>query len=430
MEYGSFSPQYYHWERTTIINAIKNTPTVTPCKLIEIVDFIREKTKAQNTKYRYIGMASVESGTGELSNEIESASGDAFVFKKGDILYGKLRPYLNKVWLATFDGICSTEFHVLRLKTDIISSEMLTEILLSNIVLKQTVHMMTGNTHPRISDDDVKKLLLPIPKCTDSVKEEINYLLAKKTERNEKIKKAEKQIIENKKGIENRFNLNQSENKLCFAVRFKKIDGVIDVKRYSTIGNVEHKLTISDLCDVVDERVNVSSFGNCIVDWIRIDDLQNQPLDIEQVRTMSATEIDGTFFEVQKDDILVARLGPTILNQKIVMVRNIERTTIASSEFLVLRCKKGYNPEAVMSILKTDYYMNLMYSNARGSTPSRYRLNRSDMLKLPFPDIADVQDEVAENAISARETAKKLRVEAEQEWQAAKAQFEKELLGE
>jgi len=33
-------------------------------------------------------------------------------FSKGDVLYGKMRPYLNKVWVAEFDGLCSTEFLV------------------------------------------------------------------------------------------------------------------------------------------------------------------------------------------------------------------------------------------------------------------------------------------------------------------------------
>ena len=34
------------------------------------------------------------------------------VFRQGDLLYGKLRPYLNKVWLADFDGLCSTDILV------------------------------------------------------------------------------------------------------------------------------------------------------------------------------------------------------------------------------------------------------------------------------------------------------------------------------
>jgi len=36
------------------------------------------------------------------------------VFRKDDILYGKLRPNLNKVYKADFDGICSTDILVFR----------------------------------------------------------------------------------------------------------------------------------------------------------------------------------------------------------------------------------------------------------------------------------------------------------------------------
>ena len=71
-----------------------------------------------------------------------------------------------------------------------------------------------------------------------------------------------------------------------------------------------------------------------------------------------------------------------------------------------------------------------MYSHARGSTPSRYRLNREDMLKLPFPDIREHQEKLATEANDIRIQVKAMRIQAEQEWQAAKEQFERELLGE
>ena len=144
------------------------------------------------------------------------------------------------------------------------------------------------------------------------------------------------------------------------------LDGVIDAKRHASTGNRNNNLTVNHICDIIKEKVNVSRFEKKIVDWIRIDDLPNHPLDIETIRTQPANKIDGTFFEVREGDILVARLGPTILNQKIVMVRSLERPTIASAEFLVLRCKPGYEPEAVMAIFKTGYYRDLMYSHARG----------------------------------------------------------------
>ena len=71
-----------------------------------------------------------------------------------------------------------------------------------------------------------------------------------------------------------------------------------------------------------------------------------------------------------------------------------------------------------------------MYAHARGSTPSRYRLNREDMQKLPFPDIKEYQIELAKSANEVRQRVKAMRVQAEEEWQIAKVQFEKELLGE
>lgn len=76
-----------------------------------------------------------------------------------------------------------------------------------------------------------------------------------------------------------------------------------------------------------------------------------------------------------------------------------------------------------MATLKTAYYRDLMYSHARGSTPSRYRLNREDMLKLPFPDIRSRQDQIATEANDIRQQVKNMRVQAEQEWQEARELF-------
>lgn len=246
--------------------------------------------------------------------------------------------------------------------------------------------------------------------------------------RNSKMYDAEHALKSFEMNVADIYNLeSSSQYKLCFAIKLKELDGVIDAKRYVSIKRKVGEFLISDVCEVVDEKVNVSRFDKQVIDWIRIDDLPNQPLEIEEIRTQSADEVEGNFFEVRENDILVARLGPTILNQKIVMVHSLERTTIASAEFLVLRCKEGYNPETVMAVLKTAYYRDLMYSHARGSTPSRYRLNREDMLRLPFPDIREHQEQLAIKASQLREKVKTIRAQAEQEWQAAKEQFEKEV---
>ena len=286
----------------------------------------------------------------------------------------------------------------------------------------------SGQVQQKITTQDIANLLIP-NNCDEEKLTSIieSGYVAYRSE----IKRADKLLQDFEFEVSKIYDLSCSQDStLCYAVKLGQIDGVIDAKRYASKLKSVAAFTVCDVCDVLDKKVNVAHLGTQIIDWIRIDDLPNQPLDIKEVRTQPANEVEGTFFEVEEGDILVARLGPTILNQKIVMVRSLERTTIASAEFLVLRCKKGYNAEAVMAVLKTAYYRDLMYSHARGSTPSRYRLNKEDMLKLTFPGISERQEQISAKANEVRNQVKFMRIQAELNWKAAKEQFEKELLGE
>jgi len=67
---------------------------------------------------KYIGLEHIEQGTLRLSStglESDVASTKA-AFDKGDVLFGKLRPYFRKVVYAPFAGVCSTDIWVLRAK--------------------------------------------------------------------------------------------------------------------------------------------------------------------------------------------------------------------------------------------------------------------------------------------------------------------------
>ena len=60
----------------------------------------------------FIGMAHVEAHTMALLETVPAGTmkSSAAHFQEGDVLYGRLRPYLNKVYLTTFEGLCSAEF--------------------------------------------------------------------------------------------------------------------------------------------------------------------------------------------------------------------------------------------------------------------------------------------------------------------------------
>jgi type I restriction enzyme S subunit len=57
-----------------------------------------------------VELDSLTKGTGRLLATTEATgASEKYTFKIGDVLFGRLRAYLRKYWLATFDGICSTE---------------------------------------------------------------------------------------------------------------------------------------------------------------------------------------------------------------------------------------------------------------------------------------------------------------------------------
>ncbi len=392
------------------------------------------------TEVSFVPMPNVQEKSNMVSYDIvpyEKVKKGFTVFRRNDLIWAKITPCMQNGKSCIVDempteiGFGSTEFHVIRKRNDNVYMPFVWSIFSNENVLKAAQAVFSGSAgQQRVSASFLENFPCVIPEYNKQVvlASMLEHTLSDLKDKNAQ---ALKLLDAFEESISNKFGLHKSTaNKLCFAIHLKDLDGVIDAKRYTFIGNRNSNFSITHICEIVNSKVNVARLGNEIVDWIRIDDLTNQPLDIEAIRTQPANEVEGTFFEVQECDILVARLGPTILNQKIVMVRSLKRRTIASAEFLVLRCKSGYDPEAVMAVLKTGYYRDLMYSHARGSTPSRYRLNREDMLKLPFPDIREYQDKIADDANNVREQVKAMRIEAEQEWQAAKEQFERELLGE
>lgn len=77
---------------------------------------INVKTDGRESELRYTGLEHIESWTGKrIQGNNESASdGLASRYKSGDVLFGKLRPYLAKVMRANEEGICTSELLVLR----------------------------------------------------------------------------------------------------------------------------------------------------------------------------------------------------------------------------------------------------------------------------------------------------------------------------
>lgn len=85
----------------------------------------------------------------------------ASAFKQGDVLYGRLRPYLNKVWHATYAGACSGELIVIRPSVDV-DARYLAFLLHSNAFVEFASHAVAGD-RPRIDFGTMAAYPVPIP---------------------------------------------------------------------------------------------------------------------------------------------------------------------------------------------------------------------------------------------------------------------------
>lgn len=152
---------------------------IKPVLLHEIVRQVNQRVtpvdEYANENINYIGLGNIASNTGELvdffpvkGEEILSSSPK---FEPGDILFGRMRPYLNKVWLAEFNGVCSGEAVVLRPNKQKVDPIFLQGLLLSQITLNQVVPLQSGTSLPRVSASDVLSIKLPIPEDLNKQRE-------------------------------------------------------------------------------------------------------------------------------------------------------------------------------------------------------------------------------------------------------------------
>ncbi len=115
----------------------------------------------------YIGLEHIESETGRILNimTVQEAGlkSNKYVFDEECVLYGKLRPYLNKVALPNFKGISSTD--ILPIKSiEGKSNKYFIKFLLSHpYYIKKSTEMSTGANLPRISSKAIEKFKVYLP---------------------------------------------------------------------------------------------------------------------------------------------------------------------------------------------------------------------------------------------------------------------------
>jgi type I restriction enzyme S subunit len=127
-----------------------------------IKDSVLPENLLPNTPYiglEHIPRKSITLAIWETADKVESLK---YVFKKGDILFGKIRPYFHKVGIAIIDGISSSDTIILRAKIKSYQGIIL-QTVFSDLFVNTATQSSNGTKMPRANWDVLKEYPVIIP---------------------------------------------------------------------------------------------------------------------------------------------------------------------------------------------------------------------------------------------------------------------------
>ena len=134
-------------------------------QLKEIASLRRENVNPKDSlSLSYVGLEHIDSGESQLkrwgdASEVKSAKSH---FYPDDVLYGKLRAYLDKAIIAEMEGICSTDILVVTANSKTIP-RFLVCLLHTHSLMSHAVATSTGVNHPRTSWNSLGKFTVALP---------------------------------------------------------------------------------------------------------------------------------------------------------------------------------------------------------------------------------------------------------------------------
>jgi type I restriction enzyme S subunit len=143
------------------------------CNLSELLSIVSGQINPQADPYvnmPHIGCENIHTNTGQIigvktPKQLKLHSGK-YLFEPTDVLYSKIRPYLNKVTIPGFTGVCSADIYPLRVKESKLDQRFLVYMLRSNLFLTYAEKHSTRTNIPKINRLALLNFNFPYPPLT------------------------------------------------------------------------------------------------------------------------------------------------------------------------------------------------------------------------------------------------------------------------
>ncbi|MCX8046714.1 MAG: restriction endonuclease subunit S [Anoxybacillus gonensis] len=381
--------------------------------------FEQEKEQIQPTgTEKYIGLEHLLSGGGISEvGDTQEVKSKKVVFKKGDVLYGKLRPYLNKHATVDFEGVASTDIIVYR-SQHLVSNKLLDIFLGLPYVIRYANENSKGINLPRVSPKAMSNLPFPLPPLNEQkrIVDKIERLFAKIDEAKRLIEEVKGSVelrraailesaIRGELGTNDPFEapnqINEKEIVPPNEQPYKVPENWVWVKLKSCLKNLQYGYTAS------------SSASEEGPKYLRITDIQNSRVDWEKVPHCKIDEEQLEKYRLNKGDIVIARTGAT--TGKSFLIDDVPCAVFAS--YLIRLTTNDYlDSRYLWNYLKSPMYWKQITVVQKGIAQPGANAQIIGGLSLPLPPVRE-QQRIAEKVdflLNKLDSEKQLALEIEQ----------------
>lgn len=295
----------------------------TTIRLSDLCDLIAEPVKPDaRPDALYLGLEHLASGRlvrigGGQAAAMRSTTS---AFKPGDVLYGKLRPYLDKAVLADGVGVCTTELLVLRAKADV-EPRFLTTVVHCPDFLEYAVSGTTGVQHPRTSWAHIREFEVPAFSF-DEQRRIANLLWL-----------VHEAISQSGTLVEEGQILKRASMQELFTYGLRG-----EAQKDTAIGPMPESWelsTLGTLCESTDS-VDLRSEAERVIEYVDVSSISRDYLCIEKTSRFILKEAPGRARKrILTSDIIFATVRPTLL--RVAVVPEKLDNQVCSTAFCVLR---------------------------------------------------------------------------------------------
>lgn len=292
-----------------------------------------------NGNTRFVGLEHIGSGDPALyswasDTDVKSTK---FRFYDGDLLYGKLRPYLDKAVEASFEGICSTDILALIPKIERESTKYLLYTIHSRPFIQHAISHTSGTNHPRTSWKAISQYEFPLPPKKE--RQKIGIVLSTVDSAIQKSKVAAEETELLKQGVMQEL-LTKGIGHTNFRIdsRLSRVPSVWETGTFSDIADVNPKTDTSHLSD--DSCVTFLPMPNVGEDG-----------HIVRKETKHYSEVRNGYTTFIENDVLFAKITPCMENGKGALATDlVNGVGFGSTEFHVLRAKSHSDPNFIFHL--------------------------------------------------------------------------------